>query len=134
MEAELVARRAAEAAVDELARDIVVVDLRKRSDAVDFFVLCSALSDVHIQAITTGIEKGLRVQGVKPHHREGQPGSKWMLLDYIDVIVHVFHPSTREFYAIEDLWGDAPTERFDDGAPLPEEYGEDDIDNDFNRP
>ena len=130
----MLARRAAEAAVDELARNVVIVDLRSRSDAVDFFILCSALSDVHIQAIASGIEKALRAQGVKTHHREGQPGSRWVLLDYIDVVIHVFHPATREFYAIEELWGDAPMERMDDGPDLPEEDGEDDIDDDLNHP
>ena len=132
MEAESIARRAAEAAVDELARNVVIIDLREKSDAVDFFVLCSALSDMHIRAVLSGIEAELGNQGIKPHHREGQAGSKWMLLDYIDVVIHVFHPTTREFYAIEELWGDAPIERFDDGPSLPAGFSEDDRDDDID--
>lgn len=98
-------------AADELATDIVVLDLRTLSDVVDFFVLASSDSDMHLNAIATGIEQGLRASGVALYHREGEPGSRWILLDYLDVVVHLMHPATRAFYALEELWGDAPAER-----------------------
>ncbi|MBN1425244.1 ribosome silencing factor [Candidatus Fermentibacteria bacterium] len=102
---------AATLAADELATDIVVLDLRTLSDVVDFFVIASSPSDMHLHAIASGIEDGLRHKGTAPHHREGGAGSRWILLDYIDVIVHLMHPSIRTFYSLEELWGDAPTRR-----------------------
>jgi len=105
---EALAMAAAALAADELATDIVVLDLRTLTDVVDFFVLASSDSDMHLHAIATGIQEGLDDAGVALYHREGDPGSRWILLDYFDVVVHVMHPATRSFYSLEDLWGDAP--------------------------
>ena len=105
---EALAMSAAALAADQLATDIVVLDLRTLSDVVDFFVLASSDSDMHLNAIATGIQDGLDAAGAALYHREGGTGSKWILLDYVDVVVHLMHPATRAFYSIEDLWGDAP--------------------------
>lgn len=129
MDSGSIARKAAELAVEELGRDVVILDLHTLSDAVDYFVIISAISDIHTQAIASGIEKGMKELGARPDHREGAPGSSWILLDFIDVVVHCFRPSTREFYALEELWGDAPMERLEQPSLAPEGYdqtGEDD--------
>lgn len=102
---------AATKAAEGLAKDILILDLRNLTDVVDFFVLASSESELHLNAIATGIEEGLREMGIRLHHREGEPGSRWILLDYLEVVVHLMHPSTRAFYALEELWGDAPFTR-----------------------
>lgn len=86
----------------------VVLDLRKLSDATDYFVVVSGTSDTHVRAIAEGIVEALRERGVRAHHIEGLAGGRWVLLDFVDFVVHVFHPALREFYQLEGLWGDAP--------------------------
>lgn len=112
-DSEVLALAAADRAADELATDIVVIDLRTLSDVVDFFVIASSTSDMHLSAIASSIEEGLYREGAVPHHREGEAGSRWILLDYIDVIVHLMHPATRAFYSLEELWGDAPVRKIE---------------------
>jgi len=85
-----------------------VLDLRGLSDATDFFLIASGDSDVHVRAIADNITRGLSEVGVKPAGIEGERAARWVLLDYIDLVVHVFHPAIREFYQLERLWGDAP--------------------------
>ena len=122
MKSDVLAKRAAELAVDELAQEIVILDLRELSDVVDFFVIMSGMSEHHLVAISNGISEGLKGEGTAPYHREGEPGSHWILLDYVDVVVHVFSPMTRQFYALEELWGDAPIERIASRRTAPEGY------------
>ena len=99
-------------AVDALethkARDLVVLDLRGLCDATDFFIIASGTSDTHVRALAESVVEGLRQGGERPHHIEGLPGGRWVLLDFVDFVVHVFHPSLREFYQLERLWADAP--------------------------
>ena len=83
-------------------------DLRKLSDATDYFVVVSGTSDTHVRAIAEGVLEALRERGVRAHHIEGLAGGRWVLLDFVDFVVHVFHPALREFYQLESLWGDAP--------------------------
>ena len=101
-------RRAAELALERKANQVVALDLRKISSATDFFVVMSGTSDVHVKAIAEHILEELAKEGARPDHVEGMSGGRWILLDYIDFVVHVFHPKTRDFYQLEDLWGDAP--------------------------
>jgi ribosome-associated protein len=101
-------QRALELCQDRHARDPLVLDLRGLSDATDFFLIASGDSDVHVRAISENITRGLSEVGVKPAGIEGQRAARWVLLDYIDLVVHVFHPAIREFYQLERLWGDAP--------------------------
>ena len=125
MESEALANRIAQLAIEALATDIVILDLRALSDVVDFFVIVSGKSNVHLDAIAVGIDRGTRAtSGVSAYHREGETGSHWILLDYIDVVVHIFMPATRQFYALEDLWGDAPILRVEAPRLTPEGYDE----------
>ena len=102
------ARKALDCALDKKATDPVVLDLRELAGVSDFFVIVSASSEVQTKAIADHIEERLREDlGMKPWHVEGKDGRRWVLLDYIDVVVHVFHERTREYYLLERLWGDA---------------------------
>ena len=98
------------------AFDVVVIDLRKLATFADFFVICSADSNVQVKAIADDVDKSLNDEGVKYWHREGYQALNWVLLDYVDVIVHVFKKDAREFYNLEKLWGDAHFERLTDPA------------------
>ena len=100
--------RAVEAARDRKARDLVVLDLREISSATDFFVLATGTSDIHVRGIAEHIIEELKKEAVRPDHVEGLRGGRWVLIDYIDFVVHVFHPAARDFYQLERLWGDAP--------------------------
>ena len=102
------AELAAKAALDKLAYDVIIVDLRDHNTFTDFFVICSANSEIHLESICRGIEDELEKYGVRLYHREGPPKTSWIVLDYIDVVVHVFLEEAREFYQIERLWADSP--------------------------
>jgi ribosome-associated protein len=88
--------------------DIKILDLRELTTIADFFIICSADSDVQVKAIADEIDKQLHNEGVRLWHKEGYRGANWILLDYVDVVVHVFRKTVREFYNLEKLWGDAP--------------------------
>jgi len=105
------ARLIAEAALDKKGEDIVIMDMRAVSNLTDYFVISSAPSMKRIQAISEGIEEELFKKGVKHGHVEGKKEALWVLIDYGDVIAHVFYGETRDFYNIERLWHDAPKER-----------------------
>ena len=95
------------------ADDVVIMDLRKISPVADFFVICSADSDIQVKAIADAVEEGMERKGVALWHRE--TGSlKWFVLDYVDVVLHVFHKSTRSYYNLEKLWGDARIKHMSD--------------------
>jgi len=113
------ARLALDAALSKKALDVTVMDLREISGEVDYFVLATGESDLQIRAIVDAIVDRLRTDaGERPLHREGQPGtSRWIVLDYFDLVVHVFDRELRAHYDLERLWGDAPTERVSDEAP-----------------
>jgi ribosome-associated protein len=101
-------RRAGELALERKAQDVVVLDLTGISSATDHFLLATGNSDVQVKAIAEHILEELKKSGDRPEHVEGMEGGRWVLLDYIDYVVHVFHPQAREFYQLESLWGDAP--------------------------
>jgi ribosome-associated protein len=98
---------ALEAARDRKGRDLMVLDLRGLSTATDFFLLVTGTSDMHVRSVAEHLIDELKRAGVRPDHVEGLRGGRWVLIDYIDFVVHVFHPAAREFYQLEDLWGDA---------------------------
>jgi ribosome-associated protein len=105
-EAELTA---AVKAIDDLkGRDIVVLDLRGLSEATDYFVVASGTSDAHVRGIAESVMDKLHRRGTRVHHVEGLTGGRWVLLDFVDFVVHLFHPETRSFYQLERLWSDAP--------------------------
>jgi ribosome-associated protein len=108
LSAEGKARQAARAALDKKAVDVVVLDVQSLSTVTDYFLLCSGKSTTHLQTISDAIHADLKAAGVRPAHAEGVAGSGWILLDYGDVLVHMFLEDTRAYYALERLWGDAP--------------------------
>lgn len=109
-----IAEIGARAALDRRANNVVVLDLTGLSSFTDFFVICSGNSDTHVEGIADIIEEKLDEHGVKLWHREGERKASWILLDYIDVMVHVFTEDTRDFYSLERLWGDAPRTTYDE--------------------
>lgn len=96
--------------------DVLIIDLRKLVSFTDYFVICSADSDVQVKAIADYVDKSLSDEGIKCWHREGLKALSWVLMDYVDVVVHVFKKDAREFYNLEKLWGDAPTRLIKDPA------------------
>ena len=112
--AEWKARRAARAALDKRAGDLVVLDVQRVSSVTDYFLICSGKSTTHLETITDAIRAELRGEGVNVLHAEGVAESGWVLLDYGDVLMHVFLEDTRLYYALERLWGDAPTLSLED--------------------
>lgn len=100
-------RRAVRYAQERKAEDITVLDLRHISSATDFFVIVTGRSDIQVRAIADHILDSAKRDGNRPDHVEGLKEGRWVLLDYIDYVVHVFHPAVREFYRLEALWGDA---------------------------
>jgi ribosome-associated protein len=87
---------------------VVVLDLRGLTDATDFFVIASGTSDAHVRGIAESVLEKLNRRDFRAHHIEGLPGGRWVLLDFVDFVVHLFHPETRSFYQLERLWSDAP--------------------------
>jgi len=116
LSAEVTARLAARAALDKNAEDVIILDLRGLSTVADFFLITSARSTTQADTIVETVRMALKAAGTRPRHLEGNAESGWLLLDYIDVIVHVFVGATRHFYALERLWGDAPLLSVEQGA------------------
>jgi ribosome-associated protein len=99
---------AAAAAADKLATEIIAYDVSEQLVITDAFLLCSASNDRQVKAIVDEIEDKLRKAGTKPARREGEREGRWVLLDYLDVVIHVQHAEERVFYALERLWKDCP--------------------------
>ena len=106
--------RAAELALELKAADVVAINLASLWGATDYFLLASGRSDVHVKAIAENIVDQLKEDEIRPEHIEGLQGGRWVLIDYIDFVVHVFHEEARQFYQLEVLWGDAPRLEFND--------------------
>jgi ribosome-associated protein len=100
--------RAAELMLDRKAQDVAVLDLRGIAGVTDFFIIATGRSDTHVSAIADFMIDQLKEEGVRPVGVEGLRAGRWVLVDYVDFVVHVFHPQAREFYQLERLWGDAP--------------------------
>jgi ribosome-associated protein len=105
---------AAQAAADKLASDILLLDVSEQLVITDVFLLASAPSDRQVRAVVDAVEDALRELGAKPVRREGAQEARWVLLDFLDVVVHVQHEEERIFYALERLWKDCPTIPFVD--------------------
>ncbi len=102
-----VAHKAVEAASNKQAMDIVLLDTRGVCSFADYFVICSGESERQIKTISEEIEHVLKKNGVTPHHREGTLDSGWLLLDFGDVIIHIFATEEREYYELDTLWNEA---------------------------
>ncbi len=107
-------RRAVHAASGRKAADILLLDVRGLNDVTDYFLLASGTSDAHVRGVGGAVLDDLLEAGFRAHHVEGMTTGRWVLLDYVDFVVHVFHPEARAFYGLERLWGDAPALAIDD--------------------
>ena len=101
------AQRAAALCLDLKANDVVVLDVRGVTDMTDYFVIASGTSDTHVRSVAEHVLEHLRKEGTRAHHVEGVRQGRWVLLDYVDMVVHIFHPTLRAFYQLERLWSDA---------------------------
>lgn len=101
------AQRAAQIAIDNKAQDVVLLDLRGVTDMTDFFIIASGTSDTHVRSIGEHVLEEMKKEGSPAHHVEGLERGRWVLLDFVDFVVHVFHPTLRNFYQLERLWADA---------------------------
>jgi ribosome-associated protein len=106
----------AQSALEKKACDLVVLEVRELTSIADYFIICSGRSDRQVQSIAQGIEENLRQAGLSPASVEGATRGHWVLMDFSDVIVHIFYEPVREFYDLDGLWGDAPR------VDLPEPY------------
>ncbi|MBN2601312.1 MAG: ribosome silencing factor [Candidatus Marinimicrobia bacterium] len=106
----LLAKKAAEAALNKKATDITILTLKDLTSVADYFVICTGDVDMHVKAIVDEIKKELK-HDIKPWHIEGYQHLHWVLIDFVDFVVHVFHKETRDYYNIERLWADAPIEK-----------------------
>ena len=107
-EAILMATVAAQAAAEKLAQDIVVIDVSGQLVITDCFVIASAANERQANAIVDEVEEKMRIAGYKPARREGAREGRWVLLDFIDIVVHIQHTDERNFYALDRLWRDCP--------------------------
>jgi len=111
---------AVEALKSRKGEDILVMDLRGVTDIVDYFVLCTGNSDTQVKALADAVVEALEQDGAGPWYVEGYEGRKWVLVDAVDVVVHIFQQSVREFYRLERLWGDARMEMIPEAAKIEE--------------
>ncbi|MBF0464752.1 MAG: ribosome silencing factor [Nitrospirae bacterium] len=102
-----------EALSEKKGDDTVVLDLRGLTQIADYFVICTGSSVPHIRALSDGVESKLKESKIKPLHIEGQRNNSWIILDYGDILVHIFNPETREYYELERFWLDARRITFD---------------------
>ena len=112
------AKEIAEVIFTKKGYDVLIMDLRKLATFADYFVICSADSDVQVKAIADQVDKTFDEEGIRCWHKEGYKALSWVLLDYVDVVVHIFKKDMRSFYNLEKLWGDAPTERVADSSAV----------------
>jgi ribosome-associated protein len=112
------AQRAAQIAIDNKAQDVILLDLRGVTDMTDFFLIASGTSDTHVRSLGENIMLALKKEGSPVHHVEGLEKGRWVLLDFVDFVVHIFHPTLRNFYQLERLWADAEEVPLERGAGL----------------
>lgn len=104
-----IARTIVDAAAEKKASNILLLEVRALTTLADYFVICEGTSSRQLNAISDGVLQTLKEAGYALHHREGTPDSGWILLDYEDILVHIFSPERRAYYQLEELWQDAPT-------------------------
>ena len=110
------AQRAAQIAIDNKAQDVVLLDLRGITDMTDFFLIASGTSDTHVRSVGEHLMAAMKKEGWPAHHVEGLEKGRWVLLDFVDIVAHVFHPTLRNFYQLERLWADAEQIPLETGA------------------
>ena len=97
-----------DAALDKKAENVTVLDLQELGSITDYFIVCHGRSGRQVQAISDRVEERLREAGIRPGHIEGYAAGEWVLMDYVDFVVHIFIEEKRGFYDLERLWSDAP--------------------------
>ncbi len=120
METQQLAQRIAELCFNKKGYDVKIIDLKNVALFADYFVICSADSDIQVKAISDEIDDKLREQGIRCWHKEGLKALQWVLLDYVDIVVHIFKKEAREYYNLERLWSDAPSWNVEDPALVKE--------------
>lgn len=100
-------QRAAALCVDRKSNDVVILNLKPLTDMTDYFVIASGTSDTHVRSVADYVVGELKKEGIGVYHVEGLTQGRWVLLDYVDFVVHIFHPAIRSFYQLERLWGNA---------------------------
>ena len=100
--------------IEKKGQDILLMDLRELSASTDFFIICTGISDQHVKSLSKEVADKSKESGNPVWHIEGAETRRWMLLDFIDIVVHVFRHEDREFYSLERLWGDAKFQEFKD--------------------
>lgn len=116
MKSHALAREIARLTLTKKASDVVILHVKPLTDVTDYFVICSGDSDTQVKAIADAVDDGMRSEGARVWKSEGYGNLQWVLLDFVDVVLHVFQKHTREFYSLEKLWGDAKLERVEDEA------------------
>ena len=109
-----IAKRIIEFTLSKKAEDVLLFDLRKVTTMTDFFIICSGTSDTQVRAIADSVIDGCKKQKIKIYHTDGLQSLTWVLIDLIDIVVHIFQPETRRYYQLERLWGDAEIEKYGD--------------------
>ena len=109
-----IAKNLVKAALSKKAENVMLFDLRKITTMADFFVICSGGSDAQVKAITDAVVEGAKKEKSDVYHIEGYESLTWVLVDLVDIVVHIFQPETRDYYQLERLWGDAEIEKFED--------------------
>jgi ribosome-associated protein len=117
-EVDLLARRAASLCLEYKANDVVMLNLASVSDMTDYFIVASGTSDTHVRSLAEHVMADLKKEGVRIYHAEGLQQGRWVLLDYVDFVVHIFHPTLRSFYQLERLWSDAEVIHVEDPDPV----------------
>jgi len=120
LETQQLAQRIAELCFNKKGYDVKIIDLKNVALFADYFVICSADSDIQVKAISDEIDDKLREQGIRCWHKEGLKALQWVLLDYVDIVVHIFKKEAREYYNLERLWSDAPSWNVEDPALVKE--------------
>ena len=117
---EIIRERCIEHLQSRKAEDLAVIDLRGIADFSDYFIVCTGAADTQVRALADAVIEGLKSEGHRPWQVEGYDTRKWILIDFVDVVVHIFQPEERQFYSLERLWGDAPIEHIEDEGPTVE--------------
>ena len=108
----VLAKKLVKFVLSKKAEEVLLLDLRKITTMTDFFVICTGVSEVQVRAIADAIIEGCKKAGIEIYQVEGYEAGTWVLVDLIDVVVHIFQPEVRRYYQLERLWGDADTEEF----------------------
>ena len=114
MDSKKLSKKITELIFEKKGYDVVLLNLSKHSSFADYFIICSADSNTQVKAISDEIDKKLKDEGIRCWHKEGYQTLSWVLLDYVDVVVHVFKKDAREYYNLERLWGDVPIKKIAD--------------------